>query len=542
MISDQLETPANQHSDEYDAFIQHINDRFNALTGPIFETDANGADLYKIYLNGFTDLADRQYHTCNCCRQFIERFGALAVVDDEGLLVPAIWNEDDAPDHYKKSVAALARQVRRAKITMPFLSSEGMYGTPISGDRKDGTGQWHHFAIKPAAARIYKPSPVKNAFQAASEKREEFGSVRHALSEYSALTVATALRLLKDDQLGNSEAVLGQAQFLSDLHAARTESMNMDNSTWRLVAAAPTGFCHPRSSMIATLLDDIAAGKTFEQAKAAWNAKMHPLRYQRPQAAPTAGAIKAAEEAFAKMGAASALKRRYATLADVLEKLWEPKQPAQADASGNGIFASVKVKGAAPESMSMRAPAVTMTWDKFQRSVLPGADAIEVFIGHNPDSFAALTTAVDPEAAPLLQWDSVERRNPVALYLWNGGSTANQFSLSAGNFHKVNAITFRPSQWFGGDFPHQPQGVLLIVDGAKDTRRGAGSALFPSTIRAEFHGVRSVIEAYSRANDLEGMEQASACGLLLGKGDRSMAHLRVTSAGQTTEYKIDRWD
>lgn len=540
MLTDQLH--AHQDNLVYDAFIQRINIRFNALTGPVFQTDAAG--LYEAYLGGFDTPEARQYHTCSCCRHFINKFGGLAVVDDSGQLVPAIWNEDEAPDHYKPAVAAMARLVRRARITMPFLSSEHQYGTAVS--RVKATGhEWHHFAIRPAPTGIYRGTALKNAFQAASEKREEMGSVITALGEYSKDTVAVALKLLKDDQLHNSQAAVAQAQFLADLHAIgdKAQGDRATNLVWRAVAAAPSGLCHPRSSMIATLLDDIQAGMTFEQAQTRWNAKMHPLAYQRPQAAPTAGAIKAAEEAFQKLGAASALRRRFARLDDVLEKLWAPRATA-AESASSGIFASVKPKGVPAEPMSMRAPAITMTWDKFQRTVLPTADTIEFFAPHGNFGYCALTTAADPDAVPILQWDSVERRNPVALYVWHGGSPAYQFSLTAGQFHKVSAITLRPSMWFGGvGFEHQPQGVVFIIDGAKDMRRGAGCALFPSTLKGEYHGMRSVIEAYSNANEMEGHDEASACGALLGKGDENFnALVRVTSAGQVTEYKLDRWD
>lgn len=540
MITDQ-NIKTHQLATDYDRFIERINTTYNALVGPIFETDASG--LYDAYLAKFPEGAERQYHTCNCCRQFIERFGGLAIVNENGLLDSAIWDTESAPDQYRAAMFAMGSLVRRAKITMPFLSSATMYGTPINGERKDGSGQWHHFAIKPAASRVYKATPLKTAFQAASEKREEFGSVCQALVEYQKETVSTALRLLKNDQLGNSEAALGQAQFLADLHEARDRSLSgssKNNATWRLVAAAPSGFCHPRSSMIATLLDDIAAGKTFEQARASWNAKMHPLRYQRPDAAPTAGAIKAAEEAFEKLGAALALKRRFARLDDILEPLWMPKDNNKPAATG-GIFANVKTKDE-QITASMCAPVVTMTWDKFSRTVLPAADAIEVYAPYANDSYVALTTAVDPDALPILQWDSLERRNPVGIYIWHHGSQPSQFGLVAGQYHKVNAVTLRPSMWFGDKFAHQGKGVIFIIDGAKDSQTGAGNALFPSTLKAEFHGMRSVIEAFSKDAELEGRDQASACGLFIGKESSCSHKLRVTSAGQITEYRLDRWD
>lgn len=535
----EMAVPSHQADGNYDAFVQRLNDRFNHLAGAIFETDATG--LYEAYLAGFAEGTERQFHTCSCCHSFIERFGHLAVVDADGQLVSAIWNEDDAPEHYKLSVAAMARLVRRAKLTMPFLSSDTLYGTPISGNRKDGAGQWHHFAVQPATARIYRGPSTVTAFQAASAKREERSSVMLALSEYSKASVATALNLLENDQLGRSEAAVAQAKFLADLHAIDARGGARSNLVYAAVAGAPSGFCHPRSSMIATLLDDIAAGKSFDSVKASWNAKMHPLAYQRPQAAPTTGAIKAAEEAFKKLGAASALKRRYARLDDVLEKLWEPKAAAPAPATG-GIFSSVKAKDAAPAPATLKAPAITMTWTKFSSTVLPGADKIEVHINYGNENLAALTTAVDPEALPLLQWDNADCRNPVALYMWNGGSPARQWNLAPGQYHKVNAITLRPSMWFGADMPHQNQGALLIIDDCRDSRDGAGSALFPSTLRSEYRAYSSVIESFSNANQLEGRAEQSASGLMVDKSGHIGVTLRVTTAGQVNEYKIDRWD
>jgi len=541
-IVNDTKAAGNHGADEYHRFIQRINDRFHLIDGPLFQTDAAG--LYEAYLASFPAGAERQYHTCTCCRHFIERFGALATVGDDGRLVPAIWTVEDAPPHYARAVEAMAQLVRRANIVMPFLSSETMYGTPASTVRL--TGQvWHHFAVQPQVGRVYKGTPLKNAHQAASEKLEDISTVLLALHEYSAATVQTALTLLKADTLPNAAAVLGQAQFLADLHAVRDSVApgrgdSRRNLTWRAVALAPAGFCHPRSSMIATLLDDIAAGKSFEAARAAWAAKMHQLAYQRPQAAPTAGAIAAAEAAFDKLGAASALKRRYATLADILEFVWKPKAPAKAAPAG-GIFGALKPKGTPAPAMSMRAPPVAITWDKFRRTVLPTADQLEIYVPQQPQTFVALTTAVDPDALPILQWDHAERRNPVALYMWNDGSMPSQFSLRGQQFHKVNAITLRPHMWFEGGFDHQSTGAVFIIDGARETKTGAGNALFPSTLKSELHGMRAVIEAYSKSQEMEGREQGDACGLHIGK-EGGGAHLRVISAGQVMEYKIDRWD
>ena len=43
---------------------------------------------------------------------------------------------------------------------------------------------------------------------------------------------------------------------------------------------------------------------------------------------------------------------------------------------------------------------------------------------------------------------------------------------------------------------HHGAGVLFVLAGARESRQD-GSALFPEILKSEFHGIRSVIEAYS---------------------------------------------
>jgi len=68
-----------------------------------------------------------------------------------------------------------------------------------------------------------------------------------------------------------------------------------------------------------------------------------------------------------------------------------------------------------------------------------------------------------------------------------------------------------------GDRPleHHGRSAIAVIAGARDG--GApGGALFPEFLRAELHGVRATIEAYSRRATIAGSAEASACGLRFG--------------------------
>ncbi len=117
-------TPAiPDNGDDFDHFLAHMQGDFLATTGtsPLFETNAAG--LYDAYLAGFP-AAERQHYRCNCCEQFIERYGHLVRIDEMGLVSSAFWNAA-----MPKCFAAMEQLVLKAKITGVFKSSDATWGT-----------------------------------------------------------------------------------------------------------------------------------------------------------------------------------------------------------------------------------------------------------------------------------------------------------------------------------------------------------------------------------------------------------------------------
>lgn len=532
----------NLHDDEYDAYLARFQARFRAnvtLTAgarPLFTTDVDPVAMFDTYLYHLPE-DQWQYHTCSACRNFIKEFGGLVTISPEGVTKSAMWDLEDTPDLYKGSIRGMLTRIARAKVTGVFLSSERTWGLPE-------TGIWKHFALVPPPALVYTETTL-TAGQKMAERREDFLTMRDALDEFHVSLVQQAVRILSSDALYRSEKVLGQAQWLLRLHlaqkAARTDRRSIANVLWDFVATAPAGFCHPKSSMIGTLLEDLAKGMDFGTVSDRWAKKMAPLSYQRPQAPPSAGTIERAEQIIFHMKAAGALNRRFARLDD-LRTVWEPKPvPPQPNVKA-GVFSHLKTKESIADAVNpITLPAQTMTWVKFRDTVLPTAEFM-LFYASGTANYAALMTAADPDAPPILQWDTDEQRNPVSWYVWHGGSTPDQFGLAPRAWHRVQALTLKPPMWYGSN-SHQGEGVILVLEGAHDMRREGGIGLFPEILKAEFHGIRSVLEAYSKTATMAETGGEPAAGLMLQKGVQwSNVLVRVTSQGQTSDYKLDRWD
>lgn len=532
----------HDHDADWNGLMAAVREAFaDATPGPLFTTDAK--DLFELYLGNLP--SERLVHTCHACRRFIEAFGGLATINDQGALTPAVWpNVIAAPAFYRESIDAMAKAVRRARVTGVFLSSAPWWGQPK-------TGVWTHLAVKPRPAMVYASTKVLTADQAVAAKREDHNTVARALDDFAPPVLTEALRLFTEKHLPSSEKFEAPVRWLVERQLERsaptTSRVRRDNLLWRAIATAPAGFCHPRASVLGPLFEDVARNKAFVEIRKAFADKVAPTAYQRPTEAPKAGNVARAEAIVEKLGIAASLERRYARL-DEIEAIWTPRRHPPglrtAEFARAGVFTHLAPKPDAVRPVDT--PPVTTTWEKFARTVLPDAEAIDVLLDSRRMNFIALTTAVDPTAPPILKWDRVDpfdsaARNPFAWYLYDKGSPPAQWGLELG-YASVSAITRLPTMWGARPMPNLGDGVILVLDGAADTAL-AGNALFPETLREELHEVRATIEAYAKTATLKGANTASACGLDLRNEPGPVRYrLRVTAKGRASEYVIDRWD
>ncbi|MGA2732772.1 MAG: hypothetical protein ABSG35_09260 [Syntrophobacteraceae bacterium] len=527
---------------EYERFLAAMRKRFHDTidtNGPLlFTTDAK--DLFDIFLNEFPAGAIRQNFTCHVCKRFTGLYGGLVSICDDGLAISAVWPAEEAiPAPFMAPVSAVRKAISKANVTGVFLTSKNVWGFPV-------TGPWHHMAVTPVNGLVFKKG-LQTPFQRMAECKEEFIMLKACLREFPLSAVEQALKVLRLDALYRSEKCLGVAEWLAALHKKLAEIRNkqlQDNLVWRAAASAPPGFCHVRSTMIGTLLDDIISGMDFDDISSRFAAKMHPLQYQRPQAPPSAENIAQAEKLIEEMKAAGSLARRFARVKEI-QAIWRASTIPKTDKpQAGGVFSHLKPKRPAHEIRNLDVPAITMTWDKFQRTVLPDAVRLEFAVPHERMSYSAILTAVNEDAPPILQWDNKEQRNPFSWYVYIGMSMPAYWNLTPGPVD-VTAICLQPSMWFSPEKArHQGESIILILNGAVDQRE-SGNAIFPETLKADFHGIRSTIEAYSRSARIEGREEASACGLRLAKEQKTWQSVRliVTDGnGNRTGYDLDRWD
>lgn len=488
----------------------------------IFTT--NATDLWETYV-GHLPVELRQEHNCRTCRLFIERFGGLVTVDEEGRRRPVAWPEHASDASlYGTAVHALYGRVAAAGVTGLFLTQDEMWGQAETGD-------WTHLYGIPNAQHVHR-SATQSPYQASAVVRESVLDVHRALREFSLTKLNEAAALLRSGALNRPEKVLPNVEWLigiSDLGNGNSEETKA--LLWRAVANAPAGFCHPRAGMVGQLMEDLVAGLSVNIVTKKFNAAMDPLQYQRPTAAPKAGTIDQAEKLLEQLGAVRSLERRFARVEEV-ELFWKP---AAAPNQPGGVFDHLRQPDLAKTAAPGHVAGGVMTWQKFQRLVLPTALRIAVRIPTS-GNFTGTLTAVHADAPLLFQWD-----NPVSQYVFHRGSPATRWSLRAGSFVAIAGLMAHPAHWGGVKRGNHHECVTFVISEAQS--QAVSSALFPEILRSEFHGVRSVIEAHSEKTKAAGHHEGTANGLRIGAGEAGEVNVRVTVAGgSTVDYKIDRWD
>lgn len=526
---------------DFDGMLKTFRERLLADV-PAFTTDADPDHLWSQYLHAIPSDV-RHTYVCRCCEHFIKRYGGLAYIGESGALIPVFWSGPS--DDLSFAFDLLREYVSARNVTGQFLTTDIVIGTQTSREKSTGLVTWTHLHGVVGAAQKVRVPARGSLDGVVATKLHNFENVWRAYKEFKHETVLQAVTILRSDAIYRGERALGPGEFLLSVYedlnssAKPRDERSRKHRLWHFVATAPDGFCHPRSSMIGTLLEDLEGGVSVVNAKKKFTAKMHPLQYQRPQAPAKDGNIKASQKLIDDLGLAPAFKRRHATLFEI-NALWRPTSAGFAGASESSLFGDAisAARQSTPRALAHE-KRPNMTAVAFVKNVLPNAESIHV-VAPTVGPFASILGPVHNDNPQLFLW-----KHQFSWYQYSNGSSASSWKLAAGLAHQVNAVCWQPSMWDDPEgMTHVGKGLFFIIEGAKDTQR-CGLGLFPEILRSELRSARSTIEEYSRGVRLEGADQQSASGILMQNSSHYYPiQLKVVlknKAGAIT-FSIDRWE
>lgn len=486
--------------------------------------------LWDAYLTNI-DASLQQRANCATCRGFIQRFGRIVIIHADGTTRSPLWNPEIAPDYLKASFQAMKEIVESAKIADVFISDREEWG-------HHETDEWIHLAITPPAHLVYR-NIRWTAHQTTLNYHMDFVQTLEALKLYPKEVVVKAKALMDTGTLNRSEKFekplewfLDLQEIFSNLAYAKTKI----NRIWLAVATAPTGFARIKNSVIGPVLDDLVIGTPVNVIKRKHAEKTAPTKYQTPQKEPTKPAILQHQAIIEKIGLAESLRRKACPIEDIVETLWVPSEAKQPESQNTGVFKALLDKQDAVSTSLLDIGQSTMTWEKFERDILPTARKIEVQ-AYARSNYGGLITAVSPDAPPILKYDRLDRRNPVSWYVSPTGRQLREFGLAPG-WIEIKVITHLPCHWFGQVFP-LPKTPVLIFPDARD-HRPLDQCLFPELVISDLWDMRATIKAYSDSTPLENQDKPFAVGLFLQGNQTWNQIVRVTTDTTVGLYNLDR--
>lgn len=541
---------------DFHKFAAILAERYRKLSAKtrVFKAEIDKGVLFQAYLDGFVDAATRQYYNCECCRQFLNSFGQMLVIDPKtGLTRSAIWHleEDESIDLSKTeytvflpSMYNMLQALEGAKIRTVFVSKYETLGIPEKGN-------FNHFFI--TNGNRYN-SLIPTAPQAMLGSREDRRILAEFMGPADLTLLKNALTFFKNDaKLRNDDGgirilewAVGFKEKLIDLKDRRLN----DTHYWNAVATKSKGYLRIGQGVVGNFLATVAKGEGYDKAKGEYLAQTDMSKRMVATEKPKAGNLRQAESLFASNPAlAAALRRRRVTFADVATKVWEPTVDV-AEEAPKSIFGHLKARDEPVKPKASPMPPIDggiITGRRFAQEILPTAAKIFVNLRYQAYDFMGLITAVDPEAEPLILWDTPEHRNPVSGYSYVGGSQPSSWSLPTGQL--IEVLYVLPA---AGHFNHPIEKIkgcnvdlFFVLKGAKDVVLNQ-IPLSPELVRRDLHEIRQTLSNYFTQGKLEplGEGQVEMSGLnwpISADGASIGVNLRVvTHDGATIDYGVDR--
>ncbi|KAH6907430.1 hypothetical protein BKA70DRAFT_356214 [Coprinopsis sp. MPI-PUGE-AT-0042] len=553
-----------------------------SLQSPIFHADLfpdqTPSTVFSIFLDNLP-VEFRQEHTCTACRHFLEAFGDLCKVKEDGSLIPLLWPDSTVivPDLYRKAVTALHElfKGRTVKKAYQLLSENSRQ----LGQARSASA-WNHFHVTLTGAQI--SSDVAGGLDLGTS----FEMLSRVLQDNDLKTVNQAHHLLHE-KLPYSTSHRPALDWLQKVatHLESAEGINRTNLIYMYSRKAWVGCLSSlRGGILGELLSWVREGLEYSELEKKWTALADPINYLRPTAAPSEGQIKVAEKLLKDLGYTKEDLMRYWLATDELpdsailwkdEVLWKGKRPEDVPSNSEGMFSGLwgklekKAKSLVDSSPNPSAPPTSISFRKFVKRIVPTAVEIEIELAATET--LAFFTRGGPDTKSPFVFDSLDPRNTMSNYQWSFPTPVENAKLRKG-WNRVNAITTNPHMWDyltpleavewdnsklkkeklkkeeeGGKpkWIHSRHGVLFLfcIEGIEETR-GQPLCLFPTYLKTVFHGIRKTMESYSAGEKIT-WPHASGDGKAYVGGIVSSQHhwremmVRVTTdQGIVSTYKI----
>lgn len=351
--------------------------------------DLEKRSLFDAYLSTFEDPVERQSHNCNCCRRFLDQFGAIVEVKDG--VVRTMW-DFQIEGEFSKVPAVLRQIVLNSPITHAFITKTNCLGT--DSNLSDSGHRWEHFYV--ASTKIPTTNNVGEQKSALEGLKQVFSRGLQVL-KYSACE--QVLDLIQNNAINRG------AQYLPSLETFMAMKKDYDKLTsdkerelfvWENFRDGG----RLRNSAIGTLIEDLSEGRSLESAISSYETKVSAANYMHTTADTSASQLYLLKKKLEELGVYHSIERRHATPSDIpLDKTLFVNR----DREIMDPFASIQKELPVNTKTLENIPECKLA--QFVESVLPKANKVEILVDGTQNQMS-LIAPVHTDSGKLLSWSN----------------------------------------------------------------------------------------------------------------------------------------
>jgi hypothetical protein len=367
----------------------------------LFYIDIDKEKIWELYLNGFTDPAEKQSHTCNCCKSFLRQFGGVVSIENNKVVSIFDIDMDNVEEIYKQPIKNLRDYIHSLPVSDVFFSSFKQLGTNMN--MAPGGVIWHHFSVDLDRKFIKNAASIPTIRGEMHSTKDVF---KRSLTELTIDASETVLELIAQNSLYRGKEFESMIQAFLKLQKEYKGIPNedKDNYCWVKSANQSTGSAvsRIRNTAIGTLLIDVSNGVELDTAVASFERVVAPTNYKRPDPVVTPKMVEAARKKIEEMGFIDSLERRYATVEDLnVNDVLFVDRSSELKTVFDELTKETLVN---PKSLSKLDE---ITIEDFIKNVLPTCKSVEVLLENSHmGNMVSLITAKDSSAPSMFKWDN----------------------------------------------------------------------------------------------------------------------------------------
>ena len=571
IINNREAVAIDRGSDDYQKLVDLINRSVSSnYETPLYLVEGENEymlSMYDVFLGEIPSCA-RQEYDCHECRKYINYFGRLVYIDDKGNSHSCILNytEDYLKQNLSGDMLDCALMLKRAAEARIIKEPYDETSNERPKTLHDGcSGGYLHFYGVPNIlanhAGVIKRNHTNLMNLVDYCKKYTENEVKDAIAK--TLDIVEMENLYQPFDF-NEAAIILRESVIPHVYA----DFYTCNTFWDMASKLSSNICNIKTTVFWFLVDGILTREDQEKLVGEYRSMTSGVNYMRPKTAPSVTSIKLAAAEIEKLGYGSSMKRRFLNIDDIPSDrlIWrngaiinkilhKDSNPVGDDSPFGDIYKKVYEKHpdvlASADGYSLSAPNIKdITMIGFMKLVKDRKPSEIVFIdgiSRRSVNFCCLATASDPDAKPIMRWDTDEQRNPVSYYMYQDAKTADFFNINARKAHILGIVRY-PNMWYDTDqHTGTPRdGLMFIVNGAIDGNYGnSGLGMFPDSIKPELYPIRRTIEYYSQNTRMENNENPTAAVALyfpINRGSVFATRFGININGQVYYYNITTFD